>query len=103
VLSVKTAGANGAADVSNVLAAIQWVVSFKDRYDIRVLNLSLGTDSTRSYLTDPMNSAVERAWAAGIAVVVSAGNNGPNPQTISNSPRPASTRPRCTWRSPRRC
>jgi serine protease AprX len=83
VLSVKIAGANGAADVSNVLAAIQWVVSFKDRYNIRVLNLSLGTDSTQSYLTDPMNYAVERAWAAGIAVVVSAGNNGPNPQTIS--------------------
>jgi serine protease AprX len=83
VLSVKIAGANGAADVSNVLAAIQWVVSFKDRYNIRVLNLSLGTDSTQSYLTDPMNYAVERAWAAGIAVVVSAGNNGPNPRTIS--------------------
>ena len=35
VLSVKTAGADGAADVSNILAAIQWVVSFKDRYNIR--------------------------------------------------------------------
>jgi serine protease AprX len=83
VLSVKIAGADGAADVSNVLAAIQWVVSFKDKYGIRVLNLSLGTDSTQSYMTDPMNYAVERAWAAGIAVVVSAGNNGPDPRTIS--------------------
>ena len=58
-------------------------MSFKDKYDIRVLNLSLGTDSTQSYMTDPMNYAVERAWAAGIAVVVSAGNNGPGPRTIS--------------------
>jgi serine protease AprX len=83
VLSVKIAGANGAADVSNVLAAIQWVVSFKDVYGIRVLNLSLGTDSTQTYRTDPFNYAVQRAWGAGIAVVVSAGNRGPAPGTIS--------------------
>ncbi|MGZ4206399.1 MAG: S8 family peptidase [Actinomycetota bacterium] len=82
-VSVKIAGANGAADVSNVLAAIQWVVSFKDAYGIKVLNLSLGTDGTQSYQTDPFDYAVERAWQAGIAVVVSAGNFGPTPQTIS--------------------
>jgi serine protease AprX len=83
VLSVKIAGANGAADVSNVLAAIQWVVSFKDDYGIRVLNLSLGTDSTQTYREDPFNYAVQRAWNAGIAVVVSAGNLGPGTGTIS--------------------
>jgi serine protease AprX len=83
ILSVKTAGADGAADVSNVLAAIQWVVSFKDRYNIRVLNLSLGTDSTQDWRTDPLNYAVERAWAAGIAVVVAASNQGPNPGSIT--------------------
>jgi len=83
VLSVKIAGRDGSADVSNVLAAIQWVVSFKDRYGIRVLNLSLGTNSTQSYRLDPLNFAVEQAWSAGIAVVVSAGNLGPAAQTIS--------------------
>jgi len=83
VLSLKIAGRDGAADVSNVLAAIQWVVSFKDRYDIGVLNLSLGTDSTQSYTVDPLNYAVERAWDAGVAVVVSASNRGPDPRTIS--------------------
>ena len=83
ILSVKTAGANGAADVSNILAAIQWVVSFKDRYNIRVLNLSLGTDSTQPWQIDPFNYAVERAWAAGITVVVAASNRGPGPGSIS--------------------
>jgi serine protease AprX len=83
ILSVKIAGRNGAADVSNVLAAIQWVVSFRSRYGIKVLNLSLGTDSDQSYLVDPFNYAVERAWAAGITVVVAASNTGPDPGTIS--------------------
>jgi serine protease AprX len=83
ILSVKAAGADGSADVSNILAAIQWVVSFKDQYNIRVLNLSLGTDSTQDWRTDPLNYAVERAWAAGMTVVVAASNEGPAAGTIT--------------------
>lgn len=83
LLSIKVAAADGSADVSNVLAGIQWAVSFKDRYRIRVLNLSLGTDATQSWRSDPLNYAVERAWAAGIVVVVAAGNRGPAPGTVS--------------------
>src|SRR3954451_14875634 len=83
LLSVKVAGADGSADVSTVLAGIQWVVSFKDRYGIKVLNLSLGTDSTQSYRVDPLNYAVEKAWDSGITVVVAASNRGPDAGTIS--------------------
>src|SRR5581483_8945222 len=83
LVSVKVAGADGSADVSTVLAGIQWVVSFKDRYGIKVLNLSLGTDSTQSYTVDPLNYAVEKAWDAGITVVVAASNRGPDAGTIS--------------------
>jgi serine protease AprX len=83
VLSVKAAGADGAADVSNILAAIQWVVSFKDKYNIRVLNLSLGTDSRQDWKVDPLNYAVERAWSAGMTVVVAASNEGPDAGTIT--------------------
>ena len=83
LISVKVAGADGSTDVSNILAAIQWVVSFKSRYHIGVLNLSLATDSTQTYRTDPFNYGVERAWDAGIAVVVSASNRGPAPATIA--------------------
>ena len=83
LLSLKVAGRDGSSDVSKVLSAIQWTVQNKDRYGIRVLNLSLGTDSTRSWTTDPFNYAVERAWEAGIVVVVSAANFGPAPGTIA--------------------
>jgi serine protease AprX len=83
IVSVKVAGRDGSADVSGVIAAIQWVVSFRQRYGIKVLNLSLGTDSTQTYRLDPLNFAVERAWAAGITVVVSASNRGPDARTIA--------------------
>ena len=44
----------------------------KAPYNIRVLNLSLGTDSTQSYTIDPLDYAVEKAWQAGIVVNVAA-------------------------------
>ena len=83
LISVKIAGKDGSADVSKVLAAIQWVVSFSDRYDIEVLNLSLGTNSKAPYTLDPLNLAVQRAWTAGLTVVVSASNTGPARGTIT--------------------
>jgi serine protease AprX len=90
IINVKIAGQDGSADVTKVLAAIQWVVSFRTSYKgpgvsvppISVLNLSLGTDSTDSYQHDPLNLAVERAWESGIAVIVSASNRGPASGTI---------------------
>ena len=83
LLSVKIAGRDGATDVSTVLAAIEWVVSFKDRYNVKVLNLSLGTTGKQTYRTDPMNYAVQEAWEQGIAVVVAASNLGPAAGSIS--------------------
>jgi serine protease AprX len=83
IVSVKVAGWDGATDVSAVIAALQWVVSHRARYGIRVLNLSFGTDSVQGYAVDPLNLAVERAWAAGILVVVAAGNGGPEPGSIA--------------------
>jgi serine protease AprX len=83
LISLKVAGRDGSSDVSKVLSAIQWTVQNKDRYGIDVLNLSLGTDSTASWRVDPLNYAVERAWEAGIVVVVSAANFGPAPGTIA--------------------
>jgi serine protease AprX len=82
ILSVKIAGRDS-SDVSKVLAAIQWVVSNADQHGIKVLNLSLGTDSTQDWRTDPLNYAVERAWAAGITVVAAASNRGPGAGTVT--------------------
>jgi serine protease AprX len=84
LISLKIAGASGASDVSTIIAAIQWVVSFQTQYNIRVLNLSLGTDSTQSYHIDPLDFAVERAWSSGIVVNVAASNRGPAAHTISD-------------------
>ena len=78
IVSIKVATADGGTDVSQVIAAIDWVVQHKNDGDlnIRVLNLSYGTDSTQPYDVDPLAFAVEQAWNAGIFVVVATGNEG---------------------------
>jgi serine protease AprX len=82
ILSVKIAGADGSADVSTLIGAIQWVIAFRSTYNIRVLNLSLGTNATQSYQLSPLDYAVEKAWNSGIVVNVSASNLGPGAGTI---------------------
>jgi serine protease AprX len=83
LISVKVAGWNGATDVSVVIAGLQWIVSHRADYNIRVANLSFGTNSKQPYALDPLDYAVEQAWFSGILVVVSAGNQGSLPGTIT--------------------
>ena len=83
LVSVKVAGWDGSTDVSVVIAGLEWVVTHQDEYDIRVLNLSFGTDGSQSYLIDPLDYAVEQVWQSGILVIVSAGNRGPSAGTVN--------------------
>ncbi|GAB4006141.1 S8 family serine peptidase [Nocardioides ultimimeridianus] len=76
LVSLKVAGANGSSDVIRVITAIQWAVNHAAKDSIRILNLSLGTDSTQSWRIDPLDAAVEGAWRAGMVVTVAAGNAG---------------------------
>jgi len=78
IVSLKVGVADGGTDVSQVIAAIDWVVQHRNDngLNIRVINLSYGTNSTQSYAIDPLAYAVEQAWKAGIVVVAAAGNSG---------------------------
>lgn len=68
--------ANGEGDDSAVIAAIEEAINLKSKYNIRVINLSLGRPVYESFALDPLCQAAEQAWKAGIVVVVAAGNDG---------------------------
>jgi serine protease AprX len=78
IVSVKVADSHGVSDVSQVIAGIDWVVQHAQDpgMNIRVMNLSFGTDSAQAYTVDPLAYAAEQAWRHGIVVVTSAGNSG---------------------------
>jgi serine protease AprX len=76
LINLKVLDRNGVGSDSNVIAAIEKAIELKAIHNIAVINLSLGRPVTTSYLNDPLCQAVERAWKAGIVVVVAAGNHG---------------------------
>jgi serine protease AprX len=80
ILSLKVGDAHGAADVTQMLAAIDWVVQHRNDNgtNVRVLNLSFGTDGGNNlgYPGSPLAYAVEQAWLKGIVVVIAGGNDG---------------------------
>jgi serine protease AprX len=78
VISLKVADANGATDVTQVMAAVDWVIKHAhDRgVNIRVINLSYGLDPSDPMARDALSYVVEQAWQAGIVVVAAAGNAG---------------------------
>ncbi len=78
IYDVKVLDGNGVGQLSDVLAAIDWVIYHAKEYNIRVMNLSLAADSTETWQTDPLARAARSAVAAGITVVVAAGNFGQN-------------------------
>ena len=86
LISLKVGAADGSADVSQVIAAINWVTQHAtDRgFNIRVLNLSFGTDSIQAYKIDPLAYAAEMAWRKGIVVVAAGGNDGTSTTSLSD-------------------
>jgi serine protease AprX len=82
LVSIKVAGLDGSTDVSIVMAGLQWAVTHQSQYNLRVLNLSFGTDSKQPYSIDPLDYAVEQVWRSGIFVSVAAGNTGNAAGTI---------------------
>ena len=60
----------------NIAAGIHWVIANRERYNIRVLNISLGGDEDVPCSKSIVDQAAEEAISQGIAVIAAAGNSG---------------------------
>ncbi len=78
LINLRVLDQNGQGTDSRVISAINTAINLKAKYNIRVINLSLGRPVYESFTLDPLCQAVEKAWQAGIVVVVAAGNEGRN-------------------------
>jgi serine protease AprX len=78
LVSLKVLDANGVGTISNVIAALEWVLANHATYNIRVVNLSVGAAIRESYWTDPLTLAAKQVVDAGVVVVSAAGNFGKN-------------------------
>jgi len=84
IVSVKVADNTGGADITQVIAGVDWAVDHAKDLNIRVINLSYASGSSLPYNTDPLTFSLERAWKAGIVVVVAAGNDGRDSHVLSS-------------------
>jgi serine protease AprX len=75
LVDLKVAGADGATTLGQVLAALQLADAARERWNLRILNISLGAPAGDP-ATAPLTEAVERLWADGITVVAASGNEG---------------------------
>ncbi len=82
IIGIKILDTNGKGNTSQVLAGIQWIVDNKNKYNIRIANLSIGSSESSSL--DPLVKAVNAAWDSGIVMTIAAGNNGPRNFTITS-------------------
>jgi serine protease AprX len=76
IVSLDVMDDTGTARTSDVIAAAQWIIANKDKYNIKVANFSMHSLTSSSFTTDPLDKAVEKLWFAGVTVVAAAGNYG---------------------------
>ncbi|MCW2967066.1 MAG: hypothetical protein JWM71_838 [Solirubrobacteraceae bacterium] len=86
LVSVKVSDDQGATSLIDVIYGVQFAVDHKSDYGIRVINLSLNSETAESYTTDPLDAAVESAWLHGIVVVTAAGNRGTDSDAVDYAP-----------------
>jgi serine protease AprX len=90
IINLRVLDQNGEGTASTLLSALNWILApadptkpvgsnnplNKDKYGIRIVNLSLGASAIDSYKNDPVCRAARALVDAGIVVVAAAGNNG---------------------------
>jgi serine protease AprX len=80
LVSIDVLDDQGMGLTSDVIAACDWIVQNKAKYNIKVANFSLQSSAPASVFWDPLDQAVEKLWFNGVTVVASSGNYGTGDQ-----------------------
>lgn len=82
IISVKVLNHKGNGNVTDVINGLKWVIENKNKYNIKIVNISVGTTKNKGEEESLLVKGVDEVWDSGIVVVVAAGNNGPRPMSI---------------------
>jgi len=86
LINVKLGDDQGNLTEIDLLLGLQWVYVYKNDYNIKVVNLSVSSETSGSYIDSPLSAAVEQLWLNGVTVVAAAGNDRINPTDINYAP-----------------
>lgn len=84
LIALKVLDRNGRSGPAVIIKGLNWILENKKRYNIKLVNISIGTTSTCCEdESSELVSCVDSLWDSGLIVVSSAGNDGPAPYTIT--------------------
>jgi serine protease AprX len=72
---LKVMNDEGHITTENIVKALQWVLQHYKKYDIRIVNMSLGDDAATSYKQSEIDKLAEQLVELGIVVVAAVGND----------------------------
>lgn len=83
IICAKAFDASGHGSFSDIIASMDWILSLKEKYNIKVVVLNFGTE-IKYKNTDVLALAAETLWKNGLLVISCAGNLGPEWATITS-------------------
>lgn len=83
IVAVKVLDRSGSGLIKNVIKGLKWIEDNRDRYDVRIINISFGTTSKNVRDEQDMIKMVEKLWDDGIIIVAAAGNSGPSNNSVT--------------------
>jgi serine protease AprX len=72
---LKVMNEEGKITTENIVKALQWVLKNYRKYEIRIVNMSLGDDTATAYKHSKIDKLAEQLIESGIVVVAAAGND----------------------------
>lgn len=83
IVMLKAFSSVGEGAFSDIIAAIDWTVENKEKYNLKILCLPFGCEAIVPPDSDPLSKACSVAWDKGLIVVAASGNKGPLQGTIT--------------------
>ena len=88
IIAGKILDHKGKGNIDDLFASIEWVLNYKSKYGIRIVNISIGISEKSDFVEDMkkrtlLRNYIDRLYEADILVVTAAGNFGPAKSSLS--------------------
>lgn len=85
IIAIKILDSSGRGSASTALKAIKWITENREKYNIKIANMSVGTSDRK--INQSLLKAMYKAWDSGICIIAADGNAGSGNTSIASAGR----------------